>query len=276
MKVAIVGLGLMGGSLGLALKKSMPQVYLQGYDRNATHTKEALALGLIDEVVSFEKIKEADVIILAIPVEGVIAALEQLRDISKKTTVIDLGSTKAKIIDHTPLSIRENLVASHPMAGTEKFGPQAALENLYENRTVVLCESHKSGKLHLERAIKIFKALKMYIVYMEDAKEHDLHAAYISHLPHAISFALANTVLKQEDPKSILALAAGGFKDMSRIAKSSPRMWSDVFKQNRENLLQTIDGFEQEIQRAREMIEKEEWEALETWMQSATTLHKIL
>ncbi len=275
MRVAIVGLGLMGGSFGLALSQSMDKITIVGFDHNKNHCTEALKYGLVDEIVTFDEIKKSDLIILAIPVEGVIASLQELMDISENTTIIDLGSTKAKIVEKTPTIIRKNLVAAHPMAGIEKFGPSAAFNSLYKDQIVVLCASEESGKLHLEKAVKVFEALQMQIVYM-GAKEHDLHAAYISHLPHAISYALANSVLKQEDPKSILALAAGGFRDMSRIAKSSPHMWSDIFRQNRENLLTTIDDFEKEIGNAKKMIEEENWSDLEAWMQNATTLHKIL
>ena len=275
MRVGIVGLGLMGGSFGLALKKSMSDVRIIGFDHNEVHCKDALKYALVDKIVSFSEIKSADIIILAIPVEGVIATLELLKDIAPETTIIDLGSTKSQIVESTPAEIRENLVAAHPMAGIEKFGPEAAFDSLYVNQTVVLCDTDKSGKSHVKKAVLLFNALEMNITYM-GAKEHDLHAAYISHLPHAISYALANSVLKQEDPKSILALAAGGFRDMSRIAKSSPHMWSDIFKQNRENLLITIGDFEKEIAHAKGLIEQEEWDALESWMQEATTLHKIL
>jgi prephenate dehydrogenase len=275
MIVGIVGLGLMGGSFGIDLKKSMENIHILGFDHNEEHCKVADEYGLVDEIVSFDEIKKADVIILAIPVEGVIAVLKQLQEIDENTTIIDLGSTKAKIVAQVPTKIRKNLVAAHPMAGREKFGPQAACEGLYKDQVVVLCDTKDSGTFQLEQAIMIFEALQMHIVYME-AKEHDLHAAYISHLPHAISYALANSVLKQEDPKSILALAAGGFRDMSRIAKSSPHMWVDIFRQNRENLLTTIEVFEKEIGYAKSLIKEERWEELEAWMQSATTLHKIL
>ena len=275
MRVGIIGLGLMGGSFGLALKKTMSDVRIIGFDHNVEHCQDAFQYGLVDETVSFFEIKSADIIILAIPVEGVISTLELLKDIASETTIIDLGSTKSQIVESTPAVIRENLVAAHPMAGIEKFGPEAAFDSLYVNQTVVLCDTDKSGKSHVKKAVLLFNALEMNITYM-GAKEHDLHAAYISHLPHAISYALANSVLKQEDPKSILALAAGGFRDMSRIAKSSPHMWSDIFKQNRENLLITIGDFEKEIVHAKGLIEQEEWDALESWMQEATTLHKIL
>ena len=275
MKIGIVGLGLMGGSLGLALKNSIDSVKLVGFDHNQTHCDEAKKLGLVDEIVLFETLKKSDVIILAIPVEAIIKTFEDLRDIDSDTTIIDLGSTKEKIVLNTPTQIVQNVVAAHPMAGIEKFGPSAAFGELYANQVVVLCDMEKNSTLHKKRAIEIFEALKMKIVYM-DAKEHDKHAAYISHLPHAISYALANSVLKQEDPKSILALAAGGFRDMSRIAKSSPNMWSDIFKQNRVNLLDAIESFEVELKYVKNMIKDEETLELKEWMQNATTLHKIL
>lgn len=275
MVIGIVGLGLMGGSLGLALRNVMKDTRLVGFDHNQSHCDEAKHLGLVDDIVSFDVLKKSDVIILAIPVEAIIKTFEDLKDIDQNTTIIDLGSTKAKIVSLTPKEIKSNLVAAHPMAGIEKFGPNAAFSDLYSGRVVVLCELERNSELHKSRAIEIFQALNMQIVYM-NAKEHDLHAAYISHLPHAISYALANSVLKQEDPKTVLALAAGGFRDMSRIAKSSPNMWSDIFKQNSTNLLHAIESFEFELSEVKKMIKDENTEALKEWMKSATTLHKIL
>ncbi len=275
MKVGIAGLGLMGGSFGLALKQGMENVTIVGFDHNEAHCEEALALGLVDETGDFEAIKKCDVIVLAIPVEAIISALQDLEDISSETTVIDLGSTKAKIVRSCPPRIRQNFVAAHPMAGREKFGPHAAVPDLYREKIVVLCDLEENALLHADRTIEIFETLGMYIVYMK-AAEHDRHAAYISHMPHAVSFALANSVMEQEDPRSILALAAGGFKDMSRIAKSSPQMWSDIFIQNADHVLKAIESFQAELQKAREMVERKDAAALQKWMQNANALHKIL
>lgn len=275
MTIGIVGLGLMGGSLGLALKESMQDIRIVGFDHNPQHCKEALAGGLVDEIVDFEAIKKCDVIILAIPVEGVISALKSLEDAGPETTIIDLGSTKAKIVRECPPAIRQNFVAAHPMAGREKFGPSAAVPDLYRGQIVVLCDLEENALLHSDRAIEIFEALGMYIVYMK-ATEHDRHAAYISHMPHAVSFALANSVMQQEDPKSILALAAGGFRDMSRIAKSSPLMWSDIFLQNADNVIEAIESFQKELQKAKELVQNRDEAALQEWMRSANELHKIL
>ncbi|WP_024954849.1 prephenate dehydrogenase [Sulfurospirillum arcachonense] len=275
MKIGIIGLGLMGGSLGLALQDTKLASNILGYSRNLTTCEEALELGLVHEIASFEEIKKCDIIFLAIPVEAIISTLKLLEDISPKTTVIDLGSTKEEIIKNVPASIRENFIAAHPMCGTEKFGPSAAFKTLYHDNIVVFCDTKNNSDLHKNRATQIFSHIGMKIVFM-DAKEHDEHACFISHLPHAISYALANSVIGQEDPKSILLLAAGGFRDMSRLAKSSPFMWSDIFKQNKKNLISSIDLFEKELKKCKTMIEEDNYEKLEQWMGDATTLHKIL
>ncbi len=275
MIVGIIGLGLMGGSLGLELQDKKIAKKVIGVDHNISHCEEALSLGLVQEISTLNEIKKCDVIFLTIPVDAIIKSLISLKDVGKKTTIIDFGSTKKRIVDATPKEIEKNFIAAHPMCGTEKYGPSAAIKDLYDHRTVVLCNTERNDELHKKRAIEIFEKLNMNIYYM-DANEHDKHAAFISHLPHAISYSLANAVMSQEDPKSILAMAAGGFKDMSRIAKSSPKMWSDVFKQNKNNLLSSIDIFEKELNKAKELIQHENWEALEIWMQKATTLHKII
>jgi len=275
MIIGIVGLGLMGGSLGLALQNTKLVSKIVGFDHNLSHCEEALKLGLVEDIVSFSEIKKCDVIFLAIPVGGIIKALQDMQGVSSNTTIIDMGSTKAEIVSSVPLSIRQNFIAAHPMTGTEKFGPSAAIQNLYHDKVVVLCDTDHSGDLHKNRAIQIFSHIGMKIVFM-DPIAHDDHASFISHLPHIISYSLANTVMGQEDPKSILSLAAGGFRDMSRVAKSSPQMWSDIFKQNKKNLLHSINIFEQELEKSKKMIENENWKELEAWMSKATTLHKIL
>ncbi len=275
MTVGIIGLGLIGGSLGLAFQNTKIVSKVLGFDHNLTHCEEALKLNLIDDIVSFEEIKKCDVIFLAIPVEAIIDTLSILEGIGSKTTIIDLGSTKSEIIKSTPSSIRSNFVAAHPMAGRERFGPSAAHKTLYQEKIVVLCDTKKTADFHKDRAVQLFSHIGMKIVFMEES-EHDKHASFISHLPHAISYALANSVIGQQDPKSILLLAAGGFESMSRLAKSSPTMWSDIFKQNRENLLISLELFEKELSTCKQMIKDEKWSELESWMGDATTLHKIL
>ncbi len=276
MNLGIIGLGLMGGSFALALRSRYKDLEILGYDHNDQHCIEALELNLVDRITDdLEDFFTLDLIVLAIPVHGIIATLPKLIGISKTTTIIDFGSTKEKIVQSIPMQIRENFVAAHPMTGTEKFGPSAAKPDLYRGKVVVLCDIDDSGEQQRRFAKKIFTDLGMKIFYM-NAQEHDRHAAFISHMPHALSFALANAVMKQENPKAIIALAGGGFKDMSRIAKSSPTMWSEIFSQNQVNLLQAISCFKGELERCEDLVKQERWEELYSWMQRANGLHKIL
>ncbi|MGB6327280.1 MAG: prephenate dehydrogenase [Halarcobacter sp.] len=276
MNIGIVGLGLMGGSIAKAVKKYGIAKNVYGYAKKAKTIKEIEELNLVDKMMNLEELKKnSDVIILAIPVDSIINMIDELKDISSNTTIMDLGSTKEFIVKNIPSSIRKNFVATHPMTGTEKFGPKAAMDGLYEGRAVVLCNLEENDEIHKQRVIRIFQEIGMRLIYM-DAKEHDIHACYMSHLPHAISYSLANTVMNHEDPKSIIALAAGGFKDMSRVAKSSPDMWSNIFRQNRENLLKSIDLFEKNIQEVRAMVENENYDEVKKWMKKANTLHEIL
>jgi len=274
MNVAIVGLGLMGGSLALSLKKLDFIKRVVGSDHNQTHQNEAIKLGLVDEIVEFEEIKNYDVIFLAIPVDGVISVLNNLTDVDKDTTIIDLGSTKAKIIETMPDSIRSNFVAAHPMTGTENFGPSAAIDGLYEDKVVVLCDIEDSGELQRDISKKIFRSLRMKKYFM-GASEHDRHAAFISHMPHAISYSLANTVMNQERRQNILALAAGGFRSMSRLAKSSPDMWEDIFRQNKTNILEAIGLFEDELKQLKSHIENDDWSKVHNSIESGKKLHDI-
>ncbi len=276
MNIGIIGLGLMGGSLGLALKKFPKKYSIIGYDHNKKHQEDALKLELIDKLAnSFDEIKSCDVIILTIPVDAIIKTAQTLIDVEKDCTIIDFGSSKGKIDAAIPAIIRKNFVTAHPMTGTEKFGPTAAIEKLYTDKIMVLCNQEKSGELQKKVALELFEDIKAKVVFM-GAEEHDKHAAFISHMPHAVSYAIANSVMKQEDPESITALAGGGFRSMSRIAKSSPNMWEDIFRQNKENLLSSMKAFNEEMQLCQSMIENEEWEALHKWMADANKLHDIL
>ena len=276
MNIGIIGLGLMGGSLAKAVKRYGISKKVYGFTNSEKSKKEIEELGLVDELVDLETLKEvSDVIILSIPVDAIISMFPNFLDINEKTTIIDMGSTKEYIVKNIPTKIRKNFVAAHPMTGTEKNGPKAAIDNLYEGKTVVLCDLEDNENMHVNKAFKIFQEIGMRIVVM-NSHEHDVNACYISHLPHLISFSLANTVMSHQNPKEIIALAAGGFKDMSRIAKSSPRMWGDIFKQNRENMLESIKSFEDQMNEAKKMIEDERYEELENWMKKANSLHEIL
>ena len=276
MNIGIIGLGLMGGSLAKAVKRYGISKKVYGFTNSEKNKKEIEELGLVDELVDLETLKKvSDVIILSIPVDAIISMFPNFLDINEKTTIIDMGSTKEYIVKNIPPKIRKNFIAAHPMTGTEKNGPNATIDNLYEGKTVVLCDLEDNANIHVNKAFKIFQEIGMRIVVM-NSHEHDVNACYISHLPHLISFGLANTVMSHQNPKEIIALAAGGFKDMSRIAKSSPRMWGDIFKQNRENMLESIKSFEEQMNEAKKMIEEERYEDLENWMKKANSLHEIL
>ncbi|EDM23541.1 prephenate dehydrogenase [Caminibacter mediatlanticus] len=275
MTCAIVGLGLMGGSFGLATKKYFSKII--GIDHNKSHQEDAIKLGLVDEIVELKDLENVDVIVLAIPIRGIISVLKELSKLNLKDDVliIDFGSTKESIIKECPKNIRKNLVASHPMAGTEYSGPAAAIEDLYKNKVMVVCNIEESGDIQVKRAFDIYNFLEMKIKIM-DAKEHDRHAAFISHMPHIVSFSIANAVLNQEDKEHIVTLAAGGFRDMSRLAKSNPAMWRDIFKENKKNLLDSIEAFKDELKKAKDLIENEKWDELYEWMKKGNELHKIM
>jgi len=275
LKFGIVGLGLMGGSFAKVIKKYNLSTCVVGYDHNKSHQKQAIELNLVDRIVEIEELLQCDVIVLCIPVDAIIKFMPTLEGISPKTTVMDFGSTKKLIVDNIPQSIRKNFIPAHPMTGTEKFGPSAAMDGLYEGKTIVLCDLEVCDELHKNRVLDIFNAIAMRIVEM-DSSTHDIHACYISHLPHAISYGLANTVMSHEDPENIITLAAGGFRDMSRIAQSSSHMWTDIFRQNRENLLKSLYIYEDHMRNMRTMLENEDYENISIWMDKANSLHDIL
>jgi prephenate dehydrogenase len=274
MQISIIGLGLMGGSLGLALKQIYPSHNISGYDVNEEHLQEATKLRLVDEIVTLEEALQKDVVILATPVDACISILANFKVVNTTQTIIDMGSTKEKISNAINKKIRKNFVAAHPMTGTEYSGPQAAKEDLYGGCTVVLCDLEKSGEHQAQIAKKIFSDIGMKIIEM-DAATHDEHAAYISHLPHIISFSLANTVLKKENSQDILSMAAGGFRDMSRLAKSRPDLWTQIFRQNRTNLIESIELFEDNMAELKTLIKNEEWSALRKKLEYANELYLI-
>lgn len=274
LTVSIIGLGLMGGSFALALKSAKIADKIVGFDASDTNAKEALNLSLVDELVGFEALTQSDILVLAIPVETCVSVLSNITLQNPNITIIDLGSTKEKISRNCPQNIRPNLVAAHPMTGTEYSGPSAAMADLYAGKTVVLCDLELSGSAHINTARMVFDKFGMSVVEMDSAV-HDLHASFISHLPHLLSFSLANTVMGQEDPKDILALAAGGFKDMSRLAKSSPDMWKEIFAQNRKNIIGGIGSFKKELAKFEDALESCDENALFELMKNANCLYGV-
>lgn len=276
-KVGIVGLGLMGGSMGLALKKTRQFKRVLGFDNNPLHSQQALNLGLVDECVSVEEILCCEVIFLCVPIEGIIDFLVSLKSVKlpKNSTIIDVGGAKVEILKAIPKHLRAHFVGAHPMCGTEHFGPSAAFDSLYENAIVIFTDSEESGAYQVEVAKDLFISIGMKILKMS-AKEHDKHIALISHMPHILSYALANTTLARENPQMILALIGGGFRSMSRISKSSPKMWKDIFKYNKHNVLNAMKYFEIQFDKARALIENDDWEGLEAFMAEANSLQKFL
>ena len=278
MKVAILGLGLMGGSLGLCLKENKFISCVFGYDIDKENANLALKLGLIHELMSefsLDTLTKCDIVVLATPVDAIVSLVKKLADLPQSTTIIELGSTKTRIIKATPKKLKPHIIYAHPMCGTENSGAAAAFKELYSNAVCVLCDSEEADDLHQKRAVEIFSHLGMKIVFM-DSKAHDHHAAIISHLPHAISFALANFVMKEEDKKNIVHLAGGSFKGMSRIARSSPIMWQSIFQQNKANLISSIEHFQKELEFCKKMIADDDEKALKAWMSAANKLREFL
>lgn len=276
MTIGIIGLGLMGGSLGMDLRQLPFVKQVIGHDHNKAHCDTALRLGLVDEIVDFDTLVQCDTIFLAVPVDAIIAILKQMPGkLRRVSTVIDLGSTKARIVESIPPEIRQNVIAAHPMTGTENFGPEAAVSGLYKDSVVVLCDMADAGQHQQEIAVRLFSGLHMRLHYMR-SHEHDRHAAFISHMPHAISYSLANTVLGQEDKYNILALAAGGFRSMSRLAKSSPIMWEDIFRQNKDHLLEAIHLFENELDAMKKAIKEDAWDEVHKRLETGKKLHEII
>jgi prephenate dehydrogenase len=227
MKLTVIGLGLIGGSMAIDLRKAGFANEITGVDTNPENEQEALRLGIVDRIETLENaVPMADMVIIAIPVDKVLQTLTSVLDlISSQTTVIDVGSTKKVIseaVENHPR--RRNYIPAHPMAGTENSGPGAALEGLFEGKINIICDQDKCGPQHLAFAEKMFQALGMDIAYMT-ADDQDHSTGFISHLPHAAAFALANAVLDKEDREIIFDLASGGFNSTVRLAKSSPEMW---------------------------------------------------
>ncbi len=275
MILGIFGLGLMGGSLSLALKHKRIFTEHIGTAKTQKSAKEALDLGLIDRIASLDElIKTSDCLILAAPVSAIKALLPRLVETKKTATIIDLASTKHGIALATPPEIKSRFVLAHPMCGTEFSGPAAAQRDLYRDSVCVLCNTEQTAQSSLELAERMFLSMDMDLIKM-DAASHDHHACFISHLPHVLSFALANSVLKQEDTANILALAAGGFTSMSRLAKSSPLMWRDIFLENKQDLLASMEIFEAELARVKQMLKSGAGDELEEWMRAANRLHRI-
>ena len=275
---AIVGVGLIGGSLALKCRKNGLANRIVGVDSNQGHGSKAIELGLVDEMMTLdEAVRVADVIVLAVPVGVLSALLPYVLDRVSHQVVIDMGSTKSQLAnlvkDHPH---RGRFVASHPMWGTEYSGPEAAVENAFEDKAVIVCDSIDSDPDALEIATEIFKSLKMRIIEM-GSNDHDLHAAYVSHISHITSFALANTVLeKEKEDDAIFEMASAGFESTVRLAKSNPDMWTPILMQNRENILDVLNEHITQLRKFKSCLEKENWEYLNELMSKANQIRRII
>lgn len=279
MKVAIFGIGLIGGSVAKDLLAANFCSELIGVGRSPKSNDLALELGLVDKIVSKEKaIQQADLIILTVPVNILIDELRFVLDNVKPHQVItDMGSTKGIIIDAIKdHPNRKQYVSSHPMAGTENSGPSAAINNLFKDKVCIICDKENSNAEAVALVEKMYNVLGMRIKYM-DAHQHDMHAAYISHISHISSFVLAATVLeKEKDEEAILEMAGGGFESTVRLAKSSPEMWSPIFQQNKNYLLEVMDTYIEKMYHFRNLINKNKNEELTKFMKDANEIRKIL
>lgn len=279
MKVFIVGLGLVGGSLALALKKQGLATEVLGAELGEEHQRLALERGLCDRLVSFEEgVEAANLTVLATPVDTIpLLAVKALNRINDRQTVIDVGSTKGELCEVISQHARRNrFVAIHPMWGTEYSGPQAAVEGAFTGRTVVICEADKSAEDALQTVQQLFVTLGMNPVRME-AEEHDLHAAYVSHISHITSFALANTVLEKErEDRHIFDLAGGGFESTVRLAKSSSTTWVPILLQNKYNVLDVLREHIHQLQLMRRMIERDDKEGLGEMIDRANSIQRII
>ncbi len=278
MRTTIIGLGLIGGSIAKDLRKSKFATELIGIDTNETHAKQAIEIGLVDRVESLEKgIKNTDIVIIAIPVDKELQILSKILDgISENTTVIDLGSTKRVIVESVRNHAkRRNFIPAHPMSGTENSGPTAALENLFKGKITILCDHKDSGPQHLALVEKMFQSLGMDIAYMS-SDEQDHSTAFVSHLPHAAAYALANAVQTKEDRNIIFDLASGGFRSTVRLAKSSGTMWHPIFIQNREYVVESLNVYIKHLQEFRDCLKNKEDDKLKDLILNANKIRGIL
>lgn len=279
MKTAVIGIGLIGGSIVLDLRKKGIATHITGVDSNNAHGARAIELGLVDEVLSLEEaLSKAELVITAVPVNAIKGVINSVLNLIKDdVVVIDTGSTKASIckaIENHPR--RFSFVAAHPIAGTENSGPDAAFEGLFAGKTNIICEPERSSERALGMAKEIFGALGMKTIYMEPA-EHDKHVAYVSHLSHVSSFLLGQTVLDIEaDEKNIFNLAGSGFASTVRLAKSSPEMWAPIFEQNAEYLSQALLEYIMHLQRFQYYLMKRDVNELHRIMTEANRIRKVL
>lgn len=276
--VYLIGVGLIGGSFAIDIKKHFPESIIHGISRKDSTLEEALSLNLIDKKATISDLANADLVIISIPVDATVKVLPTILDnISDETLVIDAGSTKGaicKIVEHHQR--RRNFLACHPIAGTENSGPSAAIPNLYLGKTNIICEVEKTAFKLQEKALKLFTAIGMRIRYM-DPVAHDKHIAYVSHLSHISSFMLGKTVLeKEKNERDIFDMAGSGFASTVRLAKSSPAMWTPIFEQNKENVIETLEEYIQNLKQFKELMQANNFSEVFNEMENTNYIKQIL
>ena len=278
MKIGVIGLGLIGGSFALAAKKFNVGASLYGQDNNPKHMEEALNLRIIDHPLEVDNYASMDVILMAIPVDACLTlALPLLDQINDNALLIDVGSTKSAICKHIELHPKRNqFLATHPIAGTEFSGPSAAFAELFMEQAQILCETYKTRPDLLEWAVQWFRNMNMEIHEM-DAEAHDKHIAYVSHLSHISSFMLGKTVIeKEKDERAIFKMAGSGFASTVRLAKSSPDMWTPIFKQNKENILEVLKEYISNLEHFERLLESDDYDQLFKQLKNTNTIKTIL
>lgn len=287
MRVGIIGLGLIGGSIAIDLKRRGFAKSIVGVEADSVNAAAALKIGLADEILPLhECVRECNLIILSVPVGAAVKMLPEILDIFQKDmeegkscgkTVIDVCSTKeqlSKISHYHPM--RSRYVATHPMAGTEYSGPWAAMPGLFDGRACIICNQEESNPASVRLVEKMYDCLNMRLIYM-NASNHDVHAAYVSHISHITSFALALTVLdKEKNEKHIFDLASGGFSSTVRLAKSNADMWVPIFSQNRENLLKVMDTYIEKINAFRAAIDDFDENGIRSLIEDANRIKRII
>ena len=277
-KIYIIGVGLIGGSIAKDIKHLNPEITIFGIDTNDAHLEDALALKIIDKKAEFADVKHADAVILTIPVDTAVAVLPKVLDlVHDNALVMEAGSTKVaicKAVENHPK--RRNFLATHPIAGTEFSGPKAALAGLFQGKTNIICEVEKTAFQLQERALSIFKIMGMRIRYM-NPEAHDKHIAYVSHLSHISAFMLGKTVMeKEKNERDIFDMAGSGFASTVRLAKSSPNMWTPIFKQNKTNVIETLDEYIQNLIMFKAYLETDSFEEIHKEMSDTNHIKDIL
>ena len=276
--IYFIGVGLIGGSLAIDIKKSNPEVVIYGVSRKEATLDKALELGLIDRKATLDDISKADLVIVSIPVDATVKLLPTILDkIPDTGLVVDAGSTKVdicRVIENHPK--RRNFLAMHPIAGTEHSGPSAAIEGLFLGKTNIVCEVEKTTFKLQEKALKLFTDLGMRIRYM-NPEAHDKHIAYMSHLSHISSFMLGKTVIeKEKNERDIFDMAGSGFASTVRLAKSSPEMWTPIFEQNKTNVIETLEEYIENLTQFKELMQADDFDAINTEMKNTNHIKDIL